>query len=243
MKPHAGMDVLKEERAKIIADCDKKLAAEEARFWEYQIVHRKKLHELRAKLEQSMNDIGARCLPYPEKGSSINEIMMWFTKEIDALPDVITKANKIFLVYCLVGVLKMLQELGQCFHVVGLEAVMGAWDAFIFDEVPGYILKISAQIVTKWWSSYGLPCVAEAFRIAPEVRFFLIMSVLVCCKRKMRMKSNLLSRLAVKLGQVLQREHQRVSSVGMRVSAWVLKVKLTRCELSGHVKFVLGSFL
>jgi hypothetical protein len=123
-------------------------------------------------LEQSMNDIGARCLPYPEKGSTISEIMMWFTKEIDALPDVITKANKIFLVYCLVGVLKMLQELGQCFHVVGLEAVMGAWDASIFDEVPGYILKISAQIVTKWWSSYGLPCVAEAFRIAPEVRFF-----------------------------------------------------------------------
>jgi hypothetical protein len=103
-KLRAGMDVLKEERAKIVADCDKKLAAEEARFREYRIVHRKKLHELHAMLEQSMNDIGARCLPYPEKGSTISA--MWFTKEIDALPDVITKANKNFLVHYLVGVLR-----------------------------------------------------------------------------------------------------------------------------------------
>jgi hypothetical protein len=58
--------------------------------------------------------------------------------------------------------------------VAGLEAIMGACDASIFDEVQKEILKISARIVKKWWSSYGLPYVAEGFRIAPEVRFFFL---------------------------------------------------------------------
>jgi hypothetical protein len=56
------------------------------------------------------------------------------------------------------------------------------------------------------------------------------------------MNSKLLSRLATNLDPVLQREHQRASRVGMRVSAWVLKVKPARCDLSVHVKFVLWSF-
>jgi hypothetical protein len=33
---------------------------------------------------------------------------VWFDEEIKALPNEIAKANKNFLVYCLVGVLKML---------------------------------------------------------------------------------------------------------------------------------------
>jgi hypothetical protein len=57
-----------------------------------------------------MNEIGVRCLSYPKKGSTISAIMAWFTQEIQALSDAIAKANKNFLVYCLVGVLKMLQE-------------------------------------------------------------------------------------------------------------------------------------
>jgi hypothetical protein len=60
-------------------------------------------------LEGALNEIGVQCLPYPEKGSTIGEVIAWFEKDIRALPDVIVKENKNFIVYCLVGVLKMLQ--------------------------------------------------------------------------------------------------------------------------------------
>jgi hypothetical protein len=104
-----------------------------------------------------VDEIGARCLPYPKRGSTIGDITMWFTKEIQALPSAIAKANKNFLVYCLVGVLKMLQKHAQCSHVDGLETIMAACDASIFNEVTEDIAKLSAHIVKKWWSSYGLP--------------------------------------------------------------------------------------
>jgi hypothetical protein len=61
-------------------------------------------------LVKAVNEIGVICLPYPEKVSTIGEITAWFNMEIQALLDVIAKANKNFLVYRLVGVLKMLQE-------------------------------------------------------------------------------------------------------------------------------------
>jgi hypothetical protein len=36
-------------------------------------------------LEKAVNEIGARCLPYPEKGSTIGQIAGLFGKEIQAL--------------------------------------------------------------------------------------------------------------------------------------------------------------
>jgi hypothetical protein len=98
-----------------------------------------------------MNEVGVKCLPYPEKGSTISEIVVLFTKEIQALLGAIGMANKNFIVYCLVGVLKMLQELAQCSHVKGLEPVMALCDASIFNDVPEDTVKLSARIVKKWW--------------------------------------------------------------------------------------------
>jgi hypothetical protein len=118
-----------------------------------------------------MNEIGARCLPYSEKGSRISEIMVWFAEEIQTLPDAIGKANKNFFVYCLVSVLKMLQEHARCSHVAGPETFMTACDGSIIDEVPADVTKIAAHIVKKWWSSYGLPYFTELFCVEPEVRF------------------------------------------------------------------------
>jgi hypothetical protein len=85
------------------------------------------------------------------------------------LPNAIAKANKNFIAYCLVGVLKMLQEHAQCSHVKGLEPVMAACDASIFNEVPEDVVKLSAPILKEWWSSYGLPYVIQTVRLEPEV--------------------------------------------------------------------------
>jgi hypothetical protein len=105
-----------------------------------------------------------------QKGVSHHKIIAWFAKEIQALPDAIGKANKNFLVYCLIRVLKMLQEHARCSHVVGLETIMAACDASIFYGVPADVMRIAAHVVKKRWSSYGLPYVTDLFRIELEVR-------------------------------------------------------------------------
>jgi hypothetical protein len=50
----------------------------------------------------------------------------------------------------------------KCHHVDDLGAIMNSCDA-----------SISALIVKRWWSSYGLPYVTEAFRVEPEVRLLI----------------------------------------------------------------------
>jgi hypothetical protein len=45
--------------------------------------------------------------------------------------------------------------------------------ASILDDVPDNIAKLSAHIIKRWWSSYGLPYVTEAFRVEPEVRMLI----------------------------------------------------------------------
>jgi hypothetical protein len=45
--------------------------------------------------------------------------------------------------------------------------------ASILDEVPDDIAKLSARIVKRSWSSYGLPYVTKAFRVKPEVRMLI----------------------------------------------------------------------
>jgi hypothetical protein len=47
---------------------------------------------------------------------------------------------------------------------------MNSCDASILDEVPDDIAKLSTRIIKRWWSSYGLPYVTEAFRIELAVR-------------------------------------------------------------------------
>jgi hypothetical protein len=74
------------------------------------------------------------------------------------------------LVYSLVGVLKMLRGHTNYHHIDGLGAVMNSCDASILDEVPDDIAKLSTRIIKRWWSSYGLPYVTEAFRIELAVR-------------------------------------------------------------------------
>jgi hypothetical protein len=120
--------------------------------------------------------IGGWCLPYAGKGSTIDEIVEWFDKEIWALLGAITKANQNFLCYCLVGVLRMLYENADCDHLDWLEAIMNSYDASLLNGRPDEIAKLLGCIVRKWWSSHGLPYVMDIFCVVPEVRLFI-----TCC--------------------------------------------------------------
>jgi hypothetical protein len=127
-------------------------------------------------LEKAVNEIGVRCLPYPGKMSTIGEVITWFDMKIQALPSTIAKANKKFLVYCLVGVLKMLYENAKCRHLDRLDAIMTSCDASILDEIPNEIARLLACIIKRWWSSHGFPYVTDVFHIEPAVRISV-----VCC--------------------------------------------------------------
>jgi hypothetical protein len=123
-----------------------------------------------------MKKIDVRCLPYPGKSSTIGKVIAWFNKEIRALPSAIMKANNNFLVYCLAGVLKMLNEGVKCDHLDGLDAIMSSCDASILGEIPDHIAKIVVRIMKRWWTSHGLPYVTGAFRVELEVWIFV-----TCC--------------------------------------------------------------
>jgi hypothetical protein len=119
-----------------------------------------------------VNEIGVWCMSYPGKGSTIGEIVEWFDKEIRALPGAITKENKNFLCYCLVGALRMLYENANCGHLEGLEAIMNSYDVSLLNDIPEEIVKFLRRIVKRWWSSHGLPYVTDVFRVVLEVRVF-----------------------------------------------------------------------
>jgi hypothetical protein len=108
-----------------------------------------RLRELREDLERALNEISMRCLPFPEKGSTIVDAIAWFETEITTLLDAIAQANKNFLVYCLVGVLKMLQGHAKCHHIDGLGVIMNSCDASILDEVMDDIAKLFARIMKR----------------------------------------------------------------------------------------------
>jgi hypothetical protein len=151
-------------------DHETDVAVEQKKFQDYCLGHRRQLCELRVNSERAVNEISVRCLPYPGKSSTMGEIIAWFDKKIQTLPDAIVKANKDFLVYCLLGILKMLQGHAKCRHVDGLDAIMSSCDGSIPDEIPDDIAKLTARIVKRWWSLHGLLYVTEVFCVEPEVR-------------------------------------------------------------------------
>jgi hypothetical protein len=176
-----------------------------------------------------MNEISTRCLMYPKKGSTIGAITAWFTQAIQALSDVIAKANQNFLVYCLIDILKMLQEHMRCSHVAGLEAIMIACDASIFHNVPADILKISAHIVKKWCTSFGLPYVTKVSHARLEVKFFdytltflnrcYLLIVVIWCRKRM------MAEVRVRLLRLMVVEVDRFCKKLLRLCRTLLIVK------------------
>jgi hypothetical protein len=127
---HDAAEALKWEKAEAETARKTEVAAVCTKFQEYCVHHRKKLRDLRFHLEKAVNEFGAGCLPYPGKKSTIGSIIGWFDSEIKLLPATIAKANKNFLCYAVVGILRMLYHNG-CDHIEGLQTIMASCDASI----------------------------------------------------------------------------------------------------------------
>jgi hypothetical protein len=127
-----------------------------------------KLRDLCFKLEKAMNEFGAQCLPYPGKGSTIDDIIGWFDEEIKVLPATFTKANKFFACYAIIDVLRMLYD-SSCDHLSELQMLMSSCDALLLDDLPLELMKLIGHLVQKWWAEHGLPEAMSHLRIELEV--------------------------------------------------------------------------
>jgi hypothetical protein len=84
---------------------------------EYHQTVRHRLHELHKVVALSFEEVKAQCLPFPDKGVKVEEMINWVTGEVKTVPDTVWRLNDNFAILRIEGVLNMLngdkcQELG-----------------------------------------------------------------------------------------------------------------------------------
>jgi hypothetical protein len=84
------------EKADAKKSYEAQVAKARAGFKKYHVQHRRRLRDLLFDLELVLGELGTKCLPYPEKGSTIGDIVRWFEGEVKSLPATFTRANKNF---------------------------------------------------------------------------------------------------------------------------------------------------
>jgi hypothetical protein len=126
------------------------------KFQDYHVHHCKKLCDLQFNLEKVVSEFGAGCLPYPGKNSTISNIIGWFDNELKALSATIVKANKNFVCYAIVAILRMLYH-NSCEHIEVLQSIMALCDLSILEDLPEELTKLTGHLVKKRWAAvnYG----------------------------------------------------------------------------------------
>jgi hypothetical protein len=94
-----------------------------------QNVHRR-LRELHEIVALSFDEVKAHCLPFPDKGAKVEEMINWVVGEVKAVPDTVWRLNDNFAVLGIEGVLSMLngegcQELGWLCDLAGSRDGLG----------------------------------------------------------------------------------------------------------------------
>jgi hypothetical protein len=127
--------------------------------WSYteycQTIHRW-LHDLHKAVTSSFEEVKAQCLPFPDKGTKVEEMIDWIVGEVKAVLDIVWRLNDNFTILGIEGVLSMLngegrQELGR------LHDLVGSSDASVLEEVLEVVHKLVGQIMRRWWKPHGLP--------------------------------------------------------------------------------------
>jgi hypothetical protein len=108
------------ENAEVEKSCQARIDKIEGEFERFRVHFRRSLRDLHYELEDVLSNLGARCLPYPEKGTPMRDLIKWFEGEVKSLPEVFGLVNQNFVAYALVGVLRMLQDSG-CEHFADTE--------------------------------------------------------------------------------------------------------------------------
>jgi hypothetical protein len=73
---------------------------------------RRWLREIHETFASSFDEVQAQCLPFPDKGAKVEEMIDWVVGEVKALPDTVWRLNDNFTILGIRGVLNMLNDEG-----------------------------------------------------------------------------------------------------------------------------------
>jgi hypothetical protein len=107
---------------------------------------RRRLRELHEAVASSFDEVKAQCLPFPNKGVNVVEMMDWVIGEVKAVPDNLWRLNDNFAVLGIKGVLSMLNGDG-CQELSRLRDLAASRDDTVLEDVPEDVHKLAGRIV------------------------------------------------------------------------------------------------
>jgi hypothetical protein len=90
--------------------------------------------------------VKVQCLPFPDKGAKVEEMINWVAREVKAVPDTVWRLNDNFAILGIEGVLSMLNNEG-CRELGQLHDLAGSCDAAVLEDLPEDVHKLLGQIV------------------------------------------------------------------------------------------------
>jgi hypothetical protein len=149
------------ELARLCGDLD----LETHNYMEYRQNVRCQLRELHETVASSFKEIKAQCLPFPGKGTKIEDMINWVAREVKTMLNTIWQLNDNFVVLGIKGVLNMLNGEG-CQELGHLRDLAASRDATILQDVPKDVQKLVKRIVRRWWKPHGLPEALHQLEVA-----------------------------------------------------------------------------
>jgi hypothetical protein len=171
-KHDAFVEIVEQEKAKLVEAHAAKVAKlhgdldlETRSYMEYHQTVRHRLCELHETVALSFDEVQVQCLPFPNKGVKVEEIIDWVIGEVKAVSDTVWWLNDNFTALGIEGILNMLngkesQELGR------LRDLAASRDAAVLEDAPEDVHKLAGWIVQRWWKLHGLPKALHQFEAA-----------------------------------------------------------------------------
>jgi hypothetical protein len=103
-------------------------------YTEYRQNVRQWLHELHEVGASSFEEVKVQCLPFPDKGTKVEEMIDWVIEEVKAVPDIVWRLNDNFAILGIEGVLNMLNGEG-CQELGRLHDLASSHDVAVLEDV------------------------------------------------------------------------------------------------------------
>jgi hypothetical protein len=115
----------------------------------------RRLRELHEIVASSFDEVKAQCLPFPDKGAKVEEMINWVVGKVKVVTDTVWWLNDNFTVLGIEGILNMLNGEG-CQELNRLHDLAASCNAAILEDVPEDVHRLAGWIVRRWWKQHGL---------------------------------------------------------------------------------------
>jgi hypothetical protein len=97
----------------------------------------------------SFDEVQAQCLPFPDKGAKVEEMIDLVVGEVKAMLDTVWWLNDNFAILGIEGILNMLNDEG-CQELGRLHDLATSHDADVLEDVPEDVQKLAGWIMRGW---------------------------------------------------------------------------------------------